>query len=68
MKNNILKYGLLAITWLATTIPALAFPGDPDDGDDPLPAPVDNWILVLILAGAALGVYFILKYNKKAIA
>lgn len=68
MKNNLLKYGLLAIMWLVTALPVLAFPGDPDDGDDPLPAPIDNWMIILVLVAASIGIYFTMKYNEKAIA
>lgn len=65
MKNKILKYGLLAIFWFAFTLPASAGPGDPDDGGDDPPASIDNFMMILILAGIGLGVYFILKYSKK---
>lgn len=67
MKRKIHKYGLLAFLWLAYTLPAFADPNDPDDSDDPQ-APIDNWLLLLILAGVALGVYFIMKYKNKQIA
>lgn len=65
MKNNILKYGLPAIFWMTFTLPAIAGPGDPDDGGDDPPASIDNFMMILILAGIGLGVYFILKYRKK---
>lgn len=71
MKNNILKYGILAVLWVAYTLPAMAQfdPVDPPADDDPVdPAPIDNWILVLVLAGIALGAYLIIKRNRKAIA
>ncbi|SMC85793.1 hypothetical protein [Moheibacter sediminis] len=67
MKRGIHKYGLLAFLWLTYTLPALADPNDPDDGDDPQ-APIDNWLLLLILAGVALGIYFIMKNKNKQIA
>ena len=70
MKNRILKFGLLAFFWAAYTLPVLADDGaeDPPGDDDPSPAPIDNWILLLVLAGIALGVYFIIRNRKKAIA
>lgn len=73
MKHNILKYGILAVLWVAYTLPAMAQfdPVDPPADDDPAPvdpAPIDNWILVLVLAGIALGAYLIIKQNRKAIA
>ncbi|WP_143736567.1 hypothetical protein [Moheibacter sediminis] len=71
MKNNILRYGLPAFMWLVFSLPALAQfnnPGDPPTEDDPDPAPIDNWMLILVLAGIALGAYLIIKYNRKAIA
>lgn len=68
MKRVIQKYGLLAFLWLAYTLPAFADPNDPDDGDDPPAAPIDNWLLLLILAGVALGIYFIMKYKRKQFA
>ncbi len=67
MKKDVLKYGLLAFFWLAYTLPAMADPNDPDLDDDP-PAPIDNWALLLILAGVILGLYFIMKYRRRAIA
>ena len=68
MKNNILKHTLLTFMCIAFSLPALAGPNDPDDGGDPLPAPIDNWIILLILSAAAVGIYFIMKHNKKALA
>lgn len=69
MKNNILKYTILTIMWLAFSIPALAGPGDPPIDDDPVePVPIDNWMLLLVLAGIALGAYLLVKHNRKAIA
>jgi len=68
MKNRILKFGLLAFFWAAYTLPVFAQgPDDPDDGNDPQ-APIDNWILLLVLAGIALGIYFIIRNQRKAIA
>lgn len=70
MKNNILKFSLLAIFALINTLPLLAGPGGggtEDDGEYD-PVPVDNWILLLVLAAVAVGTFFILKNTKKAIA
>lgn len=67
MKNNVLKYALLAMMSLMFTLPALA-QNEPPIDDDPPPAPIDNWVLLLVMAAVALGIYFIMKYNKKAIA
>lgn len=69
MKNYILKYGILTFLWLTYTLPALAGPGDPPIDDDPVePVPVDNWMLLLALAGTILGAYLLIKHHKKAIA
>ncbi|MFA7687710.1 MAG: hypothetical protein WCY25_07585 [Moheibacter sp.] len=71
MKNNILKFALMTFFWVAYALPLMAGPEDPDPGDDPPwedPTPIDNWMLALILAAAAVGVYFILKHRRKAIA
>lgn len=71
MKNNILKYGLLAFMWLAFSLPALAqfdSPGDPPTDEDPIPTPIDSWMLLLVMAGIAIGAYLIIKYNRKAMA
>ncbi|MFA7687385.1 MAG: hypothetical protein WCY25_05935 [Moheibacter sp.] len=71
MKNNLLKFGLIAFFWVAYSLPLLAGPEDPDPGDDPPwedPAPIDNGILVLILAAAAVGIYFLAKYRRKSAA
>ncbi len=68
MKNNIYKYGLLAIMWMVYTLPVLAGPIDPPTDDDPIdPAPIDSWMMFLVFAGAALGMYFVMKYRRKAI-
>ena len=50
------------------TLPAIAQPVDPPTDDDPLedPTPIDNWILLLILASVAVGVYFLMKHRRKA--
>ena len=67
MKKNILKYTLSAIFALAYTLPAFAQDGPGGDGadeEDPLPAPIDNWMILLAIAAIAVGVYYINKQNK----
>lgn len=64
MKNNLLKFVLLTLTWIASTLPALAFPDDPDDTEDPLPTPIDDWVILLVLIAVTLGIYFMMKHKK----
>jgi len=67
MKNNLLKYALLAIFALAYTVPAFAQGGPGGDGTDEGdmdPAPIDNWIVLLGVAAIAIGIYYINKQNK----
>jgi len=69
MKNNITKFGLLALIWLVYIVPVTAGPVDPPGGEDPPyidPTPIDNWLLMLVFAAIAIGSYFILKYRRKA--
>jgi len=70
MKNQILKFGLLAFLWMVYTLPAIAQPVDPPGEEDPFepedPTPIDNWMLLLILASVAVGVYFLMKHRRKA--
>lgn len=70
MKNNLLKFGLMTFFAMFYSLPLMANPGgDGGVGDeDEEPLPIDNWMLILLLAAIALGVYFTLKYNKKAVA
>lgn len=73
MKNKLLKHGILMFLWLTYMLPVLAGPGGGDgDGEgegDPDPGtPIDNWMLLLILAGIAVGIYFIMKSKRKAVA
>ncbi len=66
MKNNIYKYGLLAIIWMVYTLPVLAGPIDPPTDDDPIdPVPVDNWMLLLLFAGITIGSYLLTRYRRK---
>lgn len=67
MKRGIQKYGFLAFLLLTNTLTVFAGPNDPDPSDDPA-APIDNWVMMLVIAGVALGVYFIMKYKNKQIA
>lgn len=72
MKNQILKFGLWAFLWMVYTLPAIAQPDDPPTDEDPWeepdPTPIDNWVLLLILAGVAVGVYFVVKYRRRVAA
>ena len=70
MKSNFLKFGLIAFFALFYSLPALAqgSGGDEHDGEDPDPTPIDNWVLFLVLAGVAVGAYFIMKNRRQAIA
>ena len=67
MKNNVLKFSLLALFFLTYTLPLMAQeddePGDPFAGDDP-PTPIDNWEILLVMAAMAVGIYFVSKYRK----
>ena len=71
MKNNILKFGLLAFFAVFYSLPVFAQPtgnGDCLDCDDEYDqAPIDNRILILVFAAVAVGVYFLYKQNRKAI-
>lgn len=60
----------MAFLWAIFTLPAMAGPVDPPGEDDPIyedPTPIDNWMLLLILAGVAVGSYFLMKYRQKAV-
>jgi hypothetical protein len=64
MKNPILKI-ILVLNSIILAVPLLAFPGDPDGGDDPPfedPTPIDQGFLILLLAGVIL--IFIVKHKK----
>lgn len=62
MRNYILKSTIAALLWVVYTLPMYAFPDPPDGTDDPLPgAPIDNWVLGLIVIALSFGVYFISK-------
>lgn len=70
MKNNILKFGLLAFLWMVYTLPAIAQPIEPPSEDDPFepePAPIDNWVVFLIFMSVAVGVYFINTHKRSYI-
>lgn len=66
MKNKILKYAM-TILWLIYTLPALAMPDNPPSGEGPdeTQAPIDHWVIALILAGIVLGIHYI-GLRKKA--
>jgi len=65
MKNKILKYGTAAILWLVYVFPVMAFPGDPESGENDDEVPIDQWVIALILAGIILGIHYI-GLRKKA--
>lgn len=66
MKNNVLKFSLLALFFLTYTLPAWADIDPPESEDDPLyeEAPIDNWEILLVMAAIAVGIYFVSKYRK----
>lgn len=70
MKNNFLKFSLLACLTIFNVLPVLAGPGGggTDDGSEYEDLPIDNWVLMLILAGVVIGIYFIAQSKRKAIA
>lgn len=67
MKNKILKYGTAAILWLIYVFPVMADPVYPpsDENPDETQAPIDQWLIVLILTGIILGIHYI-RHRKKA--
>lgn len=68
MKKYIFK-PIAILIWLVLMAPLMAGPADPPGEDDPIdPTPIDNWMLLLIVAGIALGAYYLIKQNKKAVA
>lgn len=67
MKHKILNYILPILPLFLYTIPAIAQPNPPDDGDDPLPAPIDDWVPHLVFAGIIIGIYLVFKYQRKAL-
>jgi len=72
MKNILQKKAMLSILLLLLTFPAMAQFGDLDEEEDeenaplePL-APIDDYIVPLLLAGVATGYYLLSK--KKSVA
>ena len=64
MKKNITAL----VFFLFYTIPALAdedYPENPDSHDDP-PVPVDQWMILLLILGLAIGFYFLKRKYKTA--
>lgn len=46
----------------------MAIPEDPPLDDDPIePAPIDNWLMLLVFVAIILGIYLVFKYQRKAI-
>lgn len=66
MKNNVLKFSLIALFFFAYTLPVMAqeddSPGEPTAEDDPQ-MPIDNWTILLVMVALALGIYFMRKYR-----
>ena len=64
-----MKKKIIAIVFfLFCTIPALAeddYPENPDSHGDP-PAPVDQWMVLLLFLGVAIGFYFLKRKYKTA--
>lgn len=59
MKKNITTI----VFFLFYTIPALAeeeYPQSPDSTDD---LPVDQWMILLLILGLAIGYYFLKRYK-----
>ena len=49
-------------------LPAMAFPGDPESGENQEElegSPIDNWEWILIMAAICLAIHFIMKNKKK---
>jgi len=68
MRNKIFKTILVVYLWGFYALSLKAQPTDPPGEDDPIyqdPTPIDNWMLLLILASVVVGVYFIAKYERK---
>jgi len=63
MKNNLLRaYLTVFITFMSLL--ASAQPIDPPADPDPLPAPIDNQIIWLIIVGIAFA-FFVINKRKK---
>lgn len=64
MKKYIYKFMTISI-WLMLMKPLWAGPLDPPGEDDPIdPVPIDNWTLLLIIAGATVGAYYLMRQYK----
>jgi hypothetical protein len=68
MKNFYLK-SVFFLSGIFISIPLLAFPGDPDGGDDPPfedPTPIDNYMWVLVFIAVCLGCTLLAKSMQKS--
>lgn len=68
MKYKILNYILPILTLFIYTIPAIAQPNPPDDGDDPSAAPIDDWVMSLLMIGILIGTYLVFNYQRKHVS
>ena len=68
MKNYLLKSELAALIFFTLILPLMAQLDEPPIEDDPNPAPIDNWMVLLIFIAFSVGAYFIWKARQKQTA
>lgn len=67
MKNKLINYILTVFFAIAFTLPVYARPDDPDSfEDEPPAAPIDDWMMVLVIAGLLIGSYYYFTKRKNA--
>jgi hypothetical protein len=59
MKNNLLKVPFLTVLLTFLSFLASVQPGDPPADPDPLPAPINNQIIWLVVLGIVFAYYII---------